>query len=95
MILVVGSTGMLGSEICRLLPGQGHRVRALVRATSNAETVKTLASLGAEVVQGDIRDVASLEKACNGAQTVISTVSSMPTRYVAETTTLQPLTTMA
>ncbi len=83
MILVVGSTGMLGSEICRLLAGQGGRVRALVRATSNAETVKTLASLGAEVVQGDIRDVASLEKACNGAQTVISTVSSMPTRYVA------------
>ncbi len=83
MVLVAGSTGMLGSEICRLLLKQGQQVRALVRASADAEAVKSLSAAGAEIVRGDIRDAASLGRACQGANAVISTVSSMPTRYVA------------
>ncbi|MGA2614526.1 MAG: SDR family oxidoreductase [Spirochaetia bacterium] len=83
MILVAGSTGTLGEMICRLLAGKGIQVRALVRPTSNKETVKSLAGLGAEIAEGDVRDSASLARACKGAQTVLSTISSMPTRYVA------------
>lgn len=82
MILICGSTGTLGGLICRLLAEKGIPVRALVRSTSNKETVKSLAGLGAEIVEGDLRDSASIVRACKGAQAVISTVSSMPTRYV-------------
>ena len=37
MVLVAGSTGILGSEICRMLREQGKEVRALVRPSSNPE----------------------------------------------------------
>jgi NADH dehydrogenase len=83
MILVAGSTGKLGSEISRLLAKQGRQVRTLVRATSDKETVRTLSALGAEIVEGDVRDAASVAHACKGITTVVSTISSMPTRYVA------------
>jgi len=35
MHLVVGATGLLGSEICRLLAAEGKPARALVRQTSD------------------------------------------------------------
>ena len=39
MHLVVGATGMVGGEVCRLLAAAGKPVRALVRPTSNPEKV--------------------------------------------------------
>ena len=71
---------MLGSEICRLLREQGKPVRALVRSTSNPETIARLKSSGAEIVHGDLKDPASLEAACRGATAVISTASSTISR---------------
>ena len=35
--LVVGATGLLGGEICRMLAERGDKVRALVRPTANPE----------------------------------------------------------
>ena len=81
MILVVGATGTLGSEICRRLTPAGKPVRALVRATSDQAKVDRLKSYGVELVQGDLRDPASLAAACRGVTAVISTVSSMPFSY--------------
>ena len=46
MILVVGATGLLGGEICRLLAGRGNPVRALVRGTSNPDRLARLKSVG-------------------------------------------------
>jgi NADH dehydrogenase len=66
MILVVGATGMLGSEICRLLAEDGRPVRALVRETSNPDRIAALSSLGAELVHGDLKDRRSLDAACRG-----------------------------
>ena len=40
MILVVGSTGMLGSEICRLLGERGLAFRAMARETSDPAKVE-------------------------------------------------------
>jgi NADH dehydrogenase len=80
MILVIGATGMLGSEICRLLADQGRPVRALVRATSNPDTIARLTGFGAELVRGDLRDRASLDAACRGVNVVISTASSTVSR---------------
>ena len=81
MNLVVGATGLVGGEICRRLAAKGESIRALVRATSDQVKVGALRDLGAELVQGDLRDRASLEAACQGVRAVISTASSMPFSY--------------
>ncbi len=77
MILVIGSTGYLGSEICRLLREEGKPVRALVRNNSNPSKVETIERYGAEVTHGDLKDRHSLDFACHGIETVISTATSM------------------
>jgi uncharacterized protein YbjT (DUF2867 family) len=78
MILVVGSTGMLGSEICRRLRARDRQVRAFVRPGSARE--KELRALGAEIAHGDLRSPQSLEAACAGVDTVISTATAMGSR---------------
>lgn len=88
-ILVVGATGLLGSDICRQLIAEGKSVRALVRSTSDPAKVEKLKSLGAEIIQGDVRDRDSLDRACNGVTAVISTVSAMPFSYQAGVNDLQ------
>jgi NADH dehydrogenase len=72
---------MLGGEICRRLVAAGKPVRALVRATSDPAKVEALRALGVELAQGDLRDRASVEAACQGVRAVTSTVSSMPFSY--------------
>jgi uncharacterized protein YbjT (DUF2867 family) len=81
MILVVGATGGLGSAVCRLLAAEGKPVKGLVRTTSDQAKVNGLKGYGVELVYGDLRDRASLEAACQGVATVISTASSMPVSY--------------
>jgi uncharacterized protein YbjT (DUF2867 family) len=81
MNLVVGATGMVGSEICRLLAAEGKPVKALVRATSDPAKVETLKGYGAVIVEGDLCNRASLEAACQGVTAVITTASSMPFCY--------------
>ena len=81
MNLVVGATGLLGGKICRRLAAKGKPIRALVRATSDQVRVKALKDLGADLVQGDLRNRASLEAACQGVRTVISTASAVPFSY--------------
>ena len=75
MILVVGATGMVGSEICQRLSRRGEKVRALVRTTSSAEKVALLRGCGAEVCVGDLKDPDSLAGGCRGVPAVISTAS--------------------
>ena len=80
MNLIVGATGLLGSDICRRMSAQGHALRALVRNTSNPETVADLKRLGAELVTGDLKNPRSLDDACRGITTVLSTASSTLSR---------------
>lgn len=80
MNLVVGATGMLGGETCRLLGERRLPVRGLVRETSNPDRVAQLQSFGVEVVRGDLKDRASLAAACRGVNAVISTASSTISR---------------
>ncbi len=70
MILVVGASGRLGSTIARHLLSQGERVRALTRTPARLEQLE---AMGAEVVRGDLRDPASLVRACQEAEQVITT----------------------
>lgn len=80
MDLVVGATGILGTEICRRLRAKGEDVRALVRKTSDPAKVTHLESLGCQIVMGDLQDKASLNRACAGIETVISTAASTISR---------------
>ncbi|MCG3118981.1 MAG: hypothetical protein ALAOOOJD_01277 [bacterium] len=89
MILVVGATGFLGTETCRQLTAKGKPVKAMVRSTSDGAKVGKLKSFGVELVQGDLRDRASLQAACQGITAVISTASSMPFSYQPEENNIQ------
>jgi uncharacterized protein YbjT (DUF2867 family) len=80
MILVVGSTGFLGSDIVRRLAGAGRQVRALVRASSDPAKRALLEASGATLIEGDLKDPASVRRACEGVHTVISTASSTVSR---------------
>jgi NADH dehydrogenase len=82
MNLIVGATGMVGSEVCRLLAAADKPVRALVRDCSDPFKRDGLESLGVTFVRGDLRDRQSLEAACQGATAVICSASSMPFAYV-------------
>jgi dihydroflavonol-4-reductase len=64
---LTGATGFLGSNVARVLAGQGAELRLLVRSTSN---LKNLEGLNAETAIGDLRDPASVEKAMSGCDTV-------------------------
>lgn len=75
-ILVVGSTGYLGMEVCRQLTAANKKVNGLIRKTSDPEKINALKQLGVTVVEGDLKDKASIKKAIEGITTIISTASS-------------------
>ena len=77
MNLVVGSTGLLGGEICRRLRAAKLPVKGLIRPTSQAESIARLESLGVELVEGDLRDRRSLDKACTDVTAVFSTATAI------------------
>jgi uncharacterized protein YbjT (DUF2867 family) len=74
-VLVVGATGLLGTEIARRLKTLGHAVSGLVRPGSPRE--QALRALGVEVRSGDLREVASLEAACRGVEAIVSTATAV------------------
>lgn len=82
MVLVIGSTGMVGNEVCRLLSSKKLQVRAMVRNTSDPSKLNKLKSLGVQLMKGDIRDKSNFSKIMEGVSTVITTVSSMPYSYL-------------
>lgn len=82
--LLVGATGLLGPEICQRLASVGQQVRALIRPTADAGKRAALVRLGVELVEGDLKDAASLERACAGVQAVISTASSTLSRQTGD-----------
>jgi NADH dehydrogenase len=82
MILVVGATGMLGGEVCRLLALDGQPVHAFVRPSSDPAKVQHLHDIGIPTVEGDVRDAKSIVPALKNVTEIITTVSSMPFSYV-------------
>src|SRR2546428_10269459 len=84
MNLVIGATGLLGGEICRQLRQAGKPVRALTRATADPVKVEQLKRSGATLVQGDLKDRVSLDAACRGVATVITTASTTFSRQAGD-----------
>ena len=64
-VLVTGASGFVGSAVARALAARGFSVRCLVRATSPR---RNLTGLDATLVEGDMRDAASMTRAMAGAR---------------------------
>ena len=70
-ILVAGATGRQGGSVVRHLLARHLTVRALV-LDPRSDRVRALAVRGVEIAQGDMDDLASLQKAMAGARGVYS-----------------------
>ena len=67
-VLVTGATGFIGGHLAQRLVAEGHRVRCLVRATSDTSL---LDEIGVEAVVGDLTDAASLAGMADGCDGVM------------------------
>jgi dihydroflavonol-4-reductase len=66
--LLTGATGFVGSAVARVLAARGHRLRLLVRPTSDR---RNLAGLEADLALGDLTDAGSLGRAAAGCRYVM------------------------
>lgn len=74
VILLTGATGYVGGRLIPSLEQQGVRLRCLVR---NPEKLKSQVAPTTELVAGDVRDAASLERALKGVHTAYYLVHLM------------------
>jgi uncharacterized protein YbjT (DUF2867 family) len=73
-ILVIGASGFVGGHLARALLEQGFTVRCLAR---RPESVLALVEAGAEVVEGDISDRASLQRGLEGCAAVYVSIHTL------------------
>jgi uncharacterized protein YbjT (DUF2867 family) len=71
VVVVTGATGLQGRAVTRHLLENGWTVRALTRNAASTKAQR-LGAVGAELMQGDMEDVASLRRAFAGAYGVFS-----------------------
>jgi dihydroflavonol-4-reductase len=74
LILVTGSTGFIGSQLCHALVADGHTVRAFQRESS---PILLLENLQVEHVIGDITVFDSLKNALQGVEVVYHTAAKL------------------
>ena len=80
-VLLAGATGMRGSRIARHLLDQPEaHLRLLVRGGDAAKraALNPLLARGAEIIEGDLADRASLDRATQGVDVIVSAVQGGP-----------------
>lgn len=75
MILVIGGTGTIGSEVVRLLKAENAPFRALIRDPAKAESLN---AQGVETVAGDLRQPETLPEALQGVEKVFVVTPLVP-----------------
>lgn len=80
----MGATGLLGGRVCKELAAQGKPVAGMVRSAGD-EKVAALKEAGVELIEGDLKDPTSLQRACAGRTAVISTASASLSRQAGDT----------
>ena len=94
-VVVAGATGALGRKIVRGLRKSGAGVRAVVRPSSDPESVAALREIGGgaegfETPEVDTSSVDALAAVCEGAECVVSAVAGLrPVIVDAQTTLLE------
>jgi NADH dehydrogenase len=73
MNVLIGGTGFLGSAVAEEMVKQKLPLRCLVRKDSDTSKLK---QLGVELFEGDARDINSLKKVMEGAESVISSFTT-------------------
>jgi nucleoside-diphosphate-sugar epimerase len=73
-IFVTGATGLVGSHVVEEALRRGHRVRALVRSSSDT---RFLDGLGVEKVPGDLEDAEALRAGVLGSDWVINAAAKV------------------
>ena len=71
MILVAGGSGRLGTMLVRRLAARGVPVRVLTR---NRARTTQFASLPVDIVEGDVRSPADVQRAVEGTSVVVSAI---------------------
>ena len=74
LILLTGGSGYVGGRLIPLLERQGVRLRCMIR---NPEKMRSRAQPGTEIVQGDVMDPTSLDRALKGVHTAYYLVHLM------------------
>jgi dihydroflavonol-4-reductase len=77
-VLVLGATGMIGAHALRAALRRGLRARVLVRPASDR---RLLEGLAVETTEGDLADLASLERALAGCDLVLHAAAPYPKRH--------------
>ncbi len=73
LVTIFGGSGFVGRYIARRFAKKGYRVRVAVRRPNEALFVRTYGRVGqVEPVQANIRDEASVARACEGADIVVN-----------------------
>jgi nucleoside-diphosphate-sugar epimerase len=74
-VFIAGATGTLGQPTVRALIAAGHHVRGNARGFEKAELLR---SLGAEVVEVDLFDTASIRPALESCEVVVNLATKIP-----------------
>ena len=82
--LVTGASGHIGSHIVAELVKKGRPVRAMVRPTSCIKALDPLRCNHLQIVEGDLLDKESLDKAVDGCESVFQAAAIFQTRGVNE-----------
>jgi uncharacterized protein YbjT (DUF2867 family) len=75
LVTVFGGTGFIGRQVVRALARRGYRVRAAARNEGAGYRLRMLGDVGQiEVVQANVRDRASVERALDGAVACVNLI---------------------
>ena len=66
-VLITGATGKQGGATARALAGKGFKIRAMTRKPESDAAKAVARETGADLIQGDLNDPASLKSALEGA----------------------------
>ena len=83
-ILVIGASGFVGRNVTQQLAADGYSVRCLARKPNK---ISDLAAAGCEVVQGDISDSASLQKATLSVDAVYISIQTAAAQHATKSST--------
>jgi uncharacterized protein YbjT (DUF2867 family) len=77
-ILVIGASGFVGRHVAQALLADGYEVRCLAR---NPARVQDLAAAGCEIVQGDISDLTSMQRALESIDAAYISVHTLSPQH--------------